>query len=146
MSTLFRLSVVTVSEEIFSKNVSKFVATGVEGEFQVLAKHTPFLTTLVPGFMYYEDSTGERAGLVISGGIVEVQPWGVVVFADTVVRSDELDKDAVLLAKNSTLNALSAIKDQKSVSYVTLRTELLLASAKLRLIKEMKSWGNRKVT
>lgn len=141
MVSFFKLNIITIEEEVFSKDVCKFMATGVDGEFQILKNHTPFLTKLVPCCVYYEDSLGRYNGYVVLGGIVDVQPWGVTVFADTIIRSASLDEAAVVAAKENTLRELSLSKEKQSLSYDTLKTELLVASAKLRLLKEMRSWG-----
>lgn len=143
MVSFFKLNIITVEEEILSKDVCKFTATGVDGEFQILKNHTPFLTKLLPCCVYYEDSLGRCNGYVVLGGIVDVQPWGVTVFADTIIRSVSLDEAAATVAKENTLKELSSYKDKQSLSYDALKMELLVASAKLRLLKEMRSWGNR---
>jgi hypothetical protein len=64
------------------------------------------------------------------------------VFADTIIRSISLDEVAVNIAKENTLKELSLSKEKQSLSYDALKLELLVASAKLRLLKEMRNWGN----
>jgi F-type H+-transporting ATPase subunit epsilon len=142
--SFFKLSIATVEKEICSLDVLSFFAHGVDGYFQILKDHVPFLTKLLPGCVFYTNaSDGKREGIVLSGGLVEVQPKCVFVFADVVIRSFEIDYEKVKIEEFEMAHKLSVLKSSplfKKDSYELLKAELLLASAKLSLIKNIKKF------
>jgi F-type H+-transporting ATPase subunit epsilon len=71
--------------------VESFWAPGVEGNFQVLAGHIPFLTVLRVGEIGFRDADGRRRHVATSGGFVEVLRTGVTVIAETAEFAEEID-------------------------------------------------------
>ncbi len=137
----FKLNISTVEKEICSIVVTKLIANGVDGEFQVLRNHVPFLTKLVPGCVFFVDVvTNNIDGIVLSGGIIEVQPGQVFIFADTAVRSNEIDYEKSRRDEIDMMYKLRLIEEKNfdKKEYESVKVDLLLASAKLMLLKQLK--------
>jgi F-type H+-transporting ATPase subunit epsilon len=64
----------------------------------ILPKHAPLITMLAPGELVIRKD-GDEQYLVISGGFMEVMPDKVIVLADACERSDEIDLDRAVAAK-----------------------------------------------
>ena len=74
---------VAPERELFSGDVDQVDASGVEGDFGVLAGHAPFMTTLREGrlrvhvFVDREEQVFE-----IKGGFADVTPEGLTILAE----------------------------------------------------------------
>ncbi len=107
----FQCRVVSVSEELYSGEVSMLIATGSEGELGILANHTPLITLLKPGAMQVKTADGNEEFIYVSGGVLEVQPKVVTVLADTAVRASNLDEAEVAEARKRAEQMLVNQKD-----------------------------------
>ncbi|GAG01155.1 unnamed protein product, partial [marine sediment metagenome] len=82
---------VTAERIVYSdENVDAVIAPGVEGQLEVLPRHTAFMTTLEPGELVLLKG-GEEIGVVVSGGFLEVRENKVVILADAAERAEEID-------------------------------------------------------
>lgn len=95
----FRCDIVSAEQEIFQGEATLVVATGEVGELGIAARHTPLITRLKPGKVIVTLPGGEKLDFAISGGILEVQPDVVTVLADTAIRAEDIDEEAVRKAK-----------------------------------------------
>ena len=70
-------------------------AQGVEGRFNALPGHEPFLTALKKGmsFVWYRDPAGTRTDFMVEDGFVEVLPDRVTILASYACPVPELDKE-----------------------------------------------------
>jgi len=98
MNTI-RCDIVSAEEEIYHGEATLVVATGEMGELGIAPRHAPLITRLKPGKVVVTTSAGEHLDFAISGGILEVQPQVVTILADTAVRADAIDEEAVREAK-----------------------------------------------
>jgi F-type H+-transporting ATPase subunit epsilon len=90
MAETFHFSLVSPERELFSGDVAQVDAPGVEGEFGVLPRHTPFMTTLKPGVVkIYEE--GAVTPVFVRGGFADVTPQGFTILAEEAVHLGELD-------------------------------------------------------
>ncbi|MFA6986482.1 MAG: F0F1 ATP synthase subunit epsilon [Arenimonas sp.] len=99
MTTTIRCDIVSAEEEIFHGDVVMVVATGEMGELGIAPRHAPLITRLKPGKLVLTMADGEKLDIVVSGGILEVQPQVVTILADTAIRATDIDELAVLKAK-----------------------------------------------
>ena len=90
--TMFEL--VSPERLVISKEVSMVVVPGTDGFFGVLPRHSPLISTLIPGVIdvYEEGSITER--IFVAGGFAEVTVDRCTVLAEHVASVDELDPDA----------------------------------------------------
>jgi F-type H+-transporting ATPase subunit epsilon len=66
-----QLEVLSVKGVILDREVTSVVLPGLEGSFGVLPDHTPFLSILRKGRLYYNDP--DEKSLEIEGGFVRIQ-------------------------------------------------------------------------
>ena len=87
----FHFDLVSPEKLLFSGDVNQVDVPGAEGDFGVLARHAPFVTTVRPGILtLYRE--GEPLKVVVNGGFAEVNPQGLTVLADKAVPLDDFDR------------------------------------------------------
>ncbi|MBL6597254.1 MAG: ATP synthase F1 subunit epsilon [Alphaproteobacteria bacterium] len=91
-TTMFEL--VSPERLLMSKEVSMVVVPGADGFFGVLPRHSPLLSTLLPGVIdVYEDgSVTDR--IFVAGGFAEVTEDRCTVLAEEATQVAELDIEA----------------------------------------------------
>lgn len=93
-----RLDIVTAERQVFSDDVTAIIAEGIEGQMTIYPKHAPLITMLVPGSLTIRID-GDELVMMISGGFLEVRPDKIVILADACERSDEIDMERAMAAK-----------------------------------------------
>ena len=75
---------VTPEKLVRSDDVHMVVVPGVEGEFGVMAGHSPFMTTLRDGELKLYKTTGASPETIrVTGGFAEVGEKGLTVLAES---------------------------------------------------------------
>jgi F-type H+-transporting ATPase subunit epsilon len=139
MATI-QVDVVSAEESIFSGE-AKFVALpGENGELGILPQHTPLITRIKPGAVrILRADNGQEEFIFVAGGILEVQPHGVTVLADTAVRGKDLDEakaaEAKAAAEEALKNASSDLDLAKATSELATLAAQIAAARKLRGMK-----------
>ena len=136
MATL-HVDVVSAEGGIFSGE-AKFVALpGEEGELGILPRHTPLITRIKPGAVRIEkaDGSGEEF-IFVAGGILEVQPHGVTVLADTAVRGHDLDEAKAAEAKAAAEEALKNAKSDIDLAHA--QAELATLAAQIAAARKLR--------
>ena len=77
------LEIVTPKGKALSASVDEVTAPSVQGEFGVLPKHIPFLSTLKPGTLTVEDAQGVTVKYTIGTGFAEAGPDRVVILTES---------------------------------------------------------------
>ena len=90
MAETLQFSLVSPERELFSGAVEQVDAPGVEGEFGVLPKHAPFMTTLKPGVVRIYEG-GRVTPVFVRGGFADVTPQGLTILAEEAVRLADVD-------------------------------------------------------
>jgi F-type H+-transporting ATPase subunit epsilon len=140
MTTTIRCDIVSAEEEIFHGDVTMVVASGEMGELGIAPRHAPLITRLKPGKLVLTLASGEKLDIVVSGGILEVQPQVVSILADTAIRAADLDEAKVKAAKEEAERVLAS-KDPKMTAEEAerqLAMSLVQLQALERLRKTMK--------
>ena len=75
------VSLVTPERELFKGEVDHVVAPGVEGEFDVLVDHAPFMTVLAEGDVVIVND-GKSRVFQIQGGFADVNAEGMTILAE----------------------------------------------------------------
>jgi F-type H+-transporting ATPase subunit epsilon len=88
--TKILLEVVTPDRALIREEVDEIQLPGSEGYLGVLPGHTPLLTSLKVGELWYRSGT-EKHYLAIAGGFVEILPDRVTVLAQIAERAEEID-------------------------------------------------------
>ena len=125
------VEIVTAERIVYSaEGVDEVVAPGVEGEFAVLPRHAPFLTTLVPGEMRIIRGSDEEV-MAVTGGFFEIRNDRVVILADAAERVEEID---VARAEEARQRAQEALRERKELAdLVGVEASLRRALARLRV-------------
>jgi F-type H+-transporting ATPase subunit epsilon len=94
MAETLHFSLVSPERQLFSGDVTQVDAPGVEGEFGVLPRHAPFMTTLKPGVVRIFEE-GKVTPVFVRGGFADVTPTGLTILAEEAVRLEDVDVAAL---------------------------------------------------
>ena len=136
MSTI-HVDVVSAEAQIFSGE-AKFVALpGEGGELGILPHHTPLITRIKPGAVRIQRAdTGEEEFVFVAGGILEVQPSGVTVLADTAIRGHDLDEAKANEAKRLAEEAMKNAKND--IDFAKAQGEFAAMAAQIAAIRKFR--------
>lgn len=93
MANTFHFDLVSPEKIVFSGDVEQVDIPGVEGDFGVLAGHSPLVASVRPGVMTVTVN-GKHEKIIVLGGLAEVSEKGLTVLADTATSLAELDRVA----------------------------------------------------
>ena len=136
MTTTIRCDIVSAEEEIFSGDVTMVVATGEMGELGIAPRHAPLITRLKPGKLVLTQPNGEKVDIVVSGGILEVQPQVVTILADTAIRAENIDELAVKKAKEEAERVLANRGEAMEITEA--QAKLAEAMAQLQALERLR--------
>jgi F-type H+-transporting ATPase subunit epsilon len=139
---LLNVEIADVSRLIYSGTCTKLVAPAALGEVCILCGHAPLLTRLMPGEIRLQTDSGEDQFFFVSGGFMEVQRHTVMVLADQMLRSEEIDGDAARKAKKSAEATLKRNPMYKTRDEA--RMQLLKALAQLRVLERAEMLQSKK--
>jgi F-type H+-transporting ATPase subunit epsilon len=125
----FNIEIVTPRKVIFNGEVNSFSAPGIEGGFQVLFSHAPFLSAIGIGEVRVTTEENTELKFSTSGGFVEVKNNKVVMLAETIESLNEIDVKRAEAAKE---RALARLKERKTETDVE-RAEVALQRALNRI-------------
>lgn len=131
MAENIRLEVVTPEKFVVSEEAQIVVAPGVQGEFGILAGHTPFLSALKLGTIRYKDAQGIERAVFVSGGFAEALPDKVTVLAESAERRRDIDIERAKVALERAQKRLAEAKED--VDFVRARASLERAMHRLRI-------------
>jgi len=142
MSALsIHLDIVSAEGQLFSGLVELVVANGSLGELGILYNHAPLLTALKPGTVKIVRQGGAEDFFYVSGGMLEVQPNLVTIFADTAVRAHDLDEAAATQAQQRARVALD--NQTGEIEYGKATAELAEAAAQIAAIQKLRKQAKR---
>ena len=95
MADTLHFSLVSPAKEMFSGEVSHVIAPGTEGQFGVLPKHAPFMTTLKNGVVQVLRGGKDDMRIFVRGGFADVTPAGLTILAEEAVDLADVDKAAL---------------------------------------------------
>jgi F-type H+-transporting ATPase subunit epsilon len=129
MADKLNFALVSPERELFHGEVDQVVVPGVEGEFGVLANHTPLMSVIKPGSLRIIDGVSERR-VFVNGGFADVTPDGLTVLAEDAIDLSEVD--AVKLEQD--------IKDTaEDVRDASDETKRVIAQAKLARLEALRA-------
>ena len=135
MSTI-RCDIVSAEAEIFHGDVQMVVATGEIGELGIAPRHAPLITRLKPGKLVLTLADGEKVDIVVSGGILEVQPQVITILADTAIRAEDIDELKVKAAKDEAERVLANRGEAMEVAEA--QAKLAEAMAQLQALERLR--------
>ena len=98
---------------------------------------SPLITRIKPGAVRIKvpGSTDEEF-VFVAGGILEVQPRGVTVMADTAIRGKDLDEAKANQVKKMAEEAM--VNQDSDIDYAVAQAELAIALAQLAAIQRLR--------
>jgi F-type H+-transporting ATPase subunit epsilon len=76
---------------LLSEQVDMVVVPGAEGDFGVLPRHAPLISTLRPGIIRVFEGREVKQRIFVAGGFAEVTPERCTVLAEEAVPVGEID-------------------------------------------------------
>jgi len=133
LPTKLTLEIVTPDRALLREEVDEVVVPGSQGEFGVLPGHTPLLSTLKIGELWYRQGQ-EKHYLAIAFGFVEVPPDRVTVLAQVGERAQEIDVQRAERAKQRAEQRLAQAQPQLTqIDFDIERARIALMKSLLRL-------------
>ncbi len=129
------LEIVSPDRKVYSGEVKSVSAPGIEGGFQILSNHAPYVTTLGIGKVKIEETGGNSIVYAISGGIFEVNKNKATILAESIESQEEIDEDkvkAALARAQELLNREEITKDDKEKAKMDIEEN----KNKLKVVKE----------
>ncbi len=136
MTSTIRCDIVSAEEEIFHGEVQMVVATGELGELGIAPRHAPLITRLKPGKVVLTLANGDKLDLVVSGGILEVQPQVVSILADTAIRAENIDEEKAKAAKAEAERILAGRGE--AIEIAEAQAKLAEAMAQLQALERLR--------
>ena len=96
MTNKFELSIISAEKKVFEGQVESVLVPGMIGDFLVLSKHAPCISSIRPGFLEFSEADSKNQRLFVSGGIIEVINDMVSVLVDSAIAGDEVVKEDIL--------------------------------------------------
>ena len=93
MSETFHFELVSPARLLISEDVKSVLVPGSEGDFTVLPKHAPVLSTVRPGVVDVVTHQGTEQRIYVRGGFAEVGPESLTILAEHALDLAELDQD-----------------------------------------------------
>lgn len=134
MADELMLEIVTPEKLVFSGNIEEITLPGTEGEFGVLRGHEAFLTSVEIGEMNFVKE-GKKTFYAVNTGYVEVTGSKVTVLIETAEKSDQIDKERALKAKDSAESRLGQLT-KEDVDYEIMRAALARAISRISVAEK----------
>jgi F-type H+-transporting ATPase subunit epsilon len=131
VSETLHFELVSPESLLMEVDTSSVVIPGSEGDFMVLPKHAPLMSTIRPGVIsVMEEGSVEPKKIFIRGGFADVTPSGLVVLAEKAIFVEELSQADL---EEQIKNAHEDVEDAKSDE------ELKIAQGELYQLEELLS-------
>ena len=101
---------VSPEELLVTEAVEMVVIPGEEGDFGVLPRHAPMLSTVRPGVISIYENNAVRDRIFVAGGFAEVTPERCTVLAEMALPVSDLDRAD---AEQKLSDARDDVKDAK---------------------------------
>jgi len=133
----FTVEIVSAEQAIWSGPAEFIVVPGSQGELGIHGGHAPLLTYMKSGTVAVTAEDQEVHHFYVSGGVVEVQPTGVIVLSDASMRAQDLDEAQILQAKAEAEEMLR--NKANKLNYAEVEMRLSQEISKLQSIEKYRS-------
>jgi F-type H+-transporting ATPase subunit epsilon len=127
----FKVEIITPGRVVYRDEATSVSAPGVQGRFQILYSHAPFLSAVEIGALKVKEKSGMDIVYATSGGFVEVKNNAVIVLVETAERSGEIDVARAEAARERAAKRLRS--EYKEIDHERAQMALLRAMNRLRL-------------
>ena len=130
------LELVTPDRAVVREAVDEVQIPGSEGYLGVLPGHTPLLTTLQVGEMWFRQGT-EKYFVSIAFGFAEILPDRVTILAQIAERAEDVDVSRAEAAQRRAQERLS--KSTVDIDFERARISLMKALIRLQVAEKIKT-------
>ena len=134
MADELMLEIVSPEKMVFSGKIEEVTIPGTEGEFGVLRGHEAFLSSVDIGELNFLKD-GKKTYYAVNYGYAEVTSDKVTILVETAERSDYIDKDRALKAKDNAESRLGQLT-KEDVEYEIMRVALARAITRLSVTEK----------
>jgi len=117
---------------LLSQEVDMIVVPGEEGDFGVLTRHAPMISTLRPGVIQVHDGGSVTEQIFVAGGFAEVTPTRCTVLAQEALAVGEIDRarteQRLSDARDDLLDAKDDIEKAAAEQQIKVAEEMLRAA------------------
>ena len=115
MADSILLEVITPQRRVFSAQVSEVQFPGADGYYGILPGHTPVMTPMGDGLVYFVQD-GQRHWLTVFGGFAEVGPDAVTILSRESETVDMIDLSKAEADKQHALKLLKEAQTDKDLA------------------------------
>ena len=88
----FKFEFVTPEKLLFSSEVEQVIIPGSEGEFTILAEHSPIISSMKPGLIrIYSDINSVPVVYFVTEGFIDMASNSLTILAQNAIEKDLLD-------------------------------------------------------
>lgn len=131
MADQVQFELVAPESLLVSDAFDMIVVPGAEGDFGVLPRHAPMISTVRTGVISIYENNAVSKRVFVSGGFAEVTPERCTVLADEAVLLDDADWSAI---EDRVRAAEEAVNDAKEGDRAAAEAELKIARALLAAV------------
>jgi F-type H+-transporting ATPase subunit epsilon len=132
LPTKLTLEIVTPDKALVTEQVDEVQLPGAEGYFGVLPGHTPMLSTLQVGEMWYRIGQ-EKHFLAVAFGFAEVLPDRVTVLASIAERAEDIDVTRAESAKKRAEERIAKPPQQSDLDFERARVAMMKSLVRLQV-------------
>lgn len=143
MAGIMHVDIVDSESRIFAGEAEFLVVNAFDGELGIFPHHIAMVSKLKPGVLRIKlPNSDEQKIFALSGGFLEVYDNNVIVMADIVERTDELDEQKLLEQRDYALNRIKqADLSSSTVEVARAQAALEIAIAQLKAVEYIKKRG-----
>ncbi len=132
MPNLLHLDIVTPKQRVLSEDVDMVVVPGEEGDFGVMAHHSPLVSMIRPGLVEVHHGDQPVRKFFVGGGYANVASNVCTVLAESLIPAEELEKQSI----ESEIATLKAQLDttESDVKRTAIERRIMEAETKLILV------------
>jgi len=130
MAETFQFELVAPEEIILSEAAEMVTVPGGDGDYGVLPRHAPMITTVRTGVLAVYEARKIRERIFVAGGFAEVTPERLTVLVEEAVRVTDIDRGAVEQSLKDAQDDLLDAKDEAEKAQVNRRIEIETAKLK----------------
>ena len=143
MAITVRVDIVSADHAVMGGEATFVVVPTKSGELGITPRHTQLLSELKAGEVRVTDDKGVVSHFFVSGGVLQVQPRGITILADSALREEDA-RAVELVAEEARLKALESRIEigTQETDYFRLRG-FVEASERMNWIREIRGTPNR---
>jgi F-type H+-transporting ATPase subunit epsilon len=134
MADELMLEIVTPEKMVFSDMIEEVTIPGTDGEFGVLRGHEAFLSSVDIGEINFLKD-GKHTYYAVSIGYAEVTGSKVTILIETAEKSDHIDKDRALKAKDKAEARLGQL-NKEDAEFEIMRAALTRAITRISVAEK----------